>query len=217
MNTGNDRALDKVLEQFARKMLPRIRQILGQRIRSRVSEEDVLASAYASFQRRGFSFGDNRAIWGILAQLVIHKALNERQKHVRGKRNVHTELVKSPDMMVPEGAKVIRPEPAQRKYHKDPEPELSPDSFFDSKPSLDSFFDNDTIDMLFHGADPEQATLVIDSLDHLPEDLRAVAILKLQGHSDGEIGRILHTSGRTVRRWLSTAYQLMTDELGKLR
>lgn len=96
-----DEAAKQIWDRYFRDLLDIARSHLGQRVRGREDEEDVLQSMFKSFclrQARGdFDLAGRDQLWGLMVQITLCKARNVANRHHSGKRDVSREQVPSGD------------------------------------------------------------------------------------------------------------------------
>lgn len=84
-----------IWERYFRALLSLARKNLGQSVRRREDEEDVLQRMYDSFCRRqargDFDLTCRDDLWALLVQITLRKARNTANKHRVGKRDVNRE------------------------------------------------------------------------------------------------------------------------------
>src|SRR5262249_17349307 len=143
-------------------------------------------------------------------QTAIHKAENLRKRYHRQARDVRREGQVAPHRaeeseggdILERGKKVPQPEgPIKRPYHYAIEP--NPRQIG----AADSFFSDGPVELMVHGASPDEAALVIDLVNSLKEHdgrqgdcLQQIVRLSLEGHAPAEIAAKLGVSKRTIER-----------------
>jgi DNA-directed RNA polymerase specialized sigma24 family protein len=160
-----------IWEQFASRLQSLVRRHLDNRTHRREDEQDILQSAFATFCQGQFeemSAPDSReALWKLLVRITLCKVVNITNRHLAARRDVRRERAAAADRG---GA----------------EPSLFPRWMLDhvdrAQPS------------------PEERMVVVEEFDRLlqgfPEDLRRIAVWKLEGFTNAEIACMI---GRTVR------------------
>ena len=178
LKKGDREALQNLWEHYFEQLIKLAHHKLIGVPRQMADEEDLALSTINSFfqavEKKRFPQLENSGdLWQILVVLAGRKAVNLRKYHLRDKRDAR---------------KVVRP----GDLHASPENEQ------------DSFF----LDQIRGGEpDPHFAIEVADQCRHLlrllpDEQLREIAMLKLEGYTNPEIARHLHCAPSTVDRRL---------------
>jgi RNA polymerase sigma factor (sigma-70 family) len=88
-------AASLIWQRYFRDLLDLARKNLGNRVRRRVDEEDVVLSMFESFcarQARGeFDLANCDELWRLLVTITLRKASNARRNHHRERRDVTRE------------------------------------------------------------------------------------------------------------------------------
>jgi RNA polymerase sigma factor (sigma-70 family) len=172
-----DEAARQIWERYLPRLLTLARRHLDRRIRAREDEEDVVLSAGKSVfnrvQRGDFDLAGRDALWALLVRVVKNKACNAADRHYCDKRNARLERPFAPSDVDSSDAPHGSSEPVE-----------------DTEPT------------------PAEAALRDEALEQrlrtLPErDLREIALLKLEGYTNGEIGDKLKCSERGIERKLN--------------
>jgi RNA polymerase sigma factor (sigma-70 family) len=181
--TGDPAAAQQLWERYFHELVRLARQRLGRTPRRAADEEDVALSAFDSFCRgaadgRFPQLQDRDDLWQVLMVVTARKAIDLVQHERRQKRG---------------GGRVLD----EAAYGGPPGPSAEPAGF-------------DRV--VGREPTPAFAAQVADELERLlaglaDDQLRSIALLKLEGYTNEEIGAQLGCAVRTVRRRL----QLIRD------
>ncbi|MHB1037931.1 MAG: sigma-70 family RNA polymerase sigma factor [Pirellulales bacterium] len=171
-------AVEKLWQRYYERLVRLARQKLGPSNRQFVDEEDVALSAFDGFCR-GLAAGryprlnDRDDLWRLLVAITVNKAVDHRRKERRLKR----------------GGGAVRDEAAMAGW-------------------ADSQGDAGIAQIMGQEPAPELAASVADAVRHLlvglgDEELRQIALLRLENYTVVEIARRLECSLRTVKRRLA--------------
>jgi DNA-directed RNA polymerase specialized sigma24 family protein len=187
---GRESAAAKIWSRYHPRLLELARLKLSGAARRVADEEDVVAAVFHSFFRRTRQGSYPRLrrrndLWRLLAQITSHKALNLIRKE-RSKKRGGGRLVTAP-------------------LHVDPPHSLIHESFAQLASS-----------------DPGPVVFAMnaDFLEHLlatlkDEELRAVAVAKLDGSSNEEIAAKIRRSIPTVERRLRLIRDVWREEFSR--
>jgi len=190
LQAGEHAAAQKLWERYFQRMVSLARRQLRAVPRRVADEEDVALDAFDSFCRavdagRYPDLHDRNGLWQVLLSLTINKAVDLIQHNERDKRSWRRTLLQS---------EVGEDDPA-----------LSPPSFAD----------------MLQGGDPDPA-FTVEVADHLEwllgqlqdDQLRRIALLKLEGHTNPEIAAELGCALSTVERRLRLIRRRLEGHLG---
>lgn len=189
---GCESAATKLFGRYQNRLLRLARVKLSGAHRAVADEDDIVVDAFQSFLRRtrGGSYEqiqDRDGLWRLLATMTVHKALNQIRDERREKRG---------------GGRVLglfgRPTESRQGEHAKIDETLQ--QLASKHPS------------------PELHLMMSESLDRLmgllgDDELRQIAIAKLEGYSNEEIGRSIGRSVPTVERRLRLIRDTWQQEL----
>jgi DNA-directed RNA polymerase specialized sigma24 family protein len=187
LKAGDRAAVQPLWERYFHLLVARARTALGAAPRRAADEEDAALSAFDSFfrgaeQGRFPRLDDRHDLWRVLLMLTVRKAAHQVRDQARGRRG---------------GGKVAV------------ETDL---------PRLDREEGTAPLDELL-GSEPtpalaaqvaEQCRRLLDKLGN--DELRAIAVWQMEGHTVEEIAVKLGRSGRTVARKLAVIRDLWSEE-----
>jgi RNA polymerase sigma factor (sigma-70 family) len=174
--TVRSAAAQLIWGRYFRALLELARENLDRRVRRREDEEDVLQSMFKSFclrQHRGeFELTDRDALWKLLVLITLRKACNVAHRHRRGVRDVRREHAASSAADDESGC-----------------PRWALEQMEATAPS------------------PAEAAMLNEALECRLQalsdpELRQIAVWKLEGWTNAEIGERLGYVERTVERKL---------------
>ncbi|HYV37261.1 MAG TPA: ECF-type sigma factor [Gemmataceae bacterium] len=178
LQNGDREALQKIWERFFRRLVGLARMKLGSVPRTAADEEDVALSALGSFfwaaeQGRFPKLGDRHDLWTVLLLITTRKACDFIQREQRAKRD-------------------------WRKVEHDQENGNSDNL---AEQSLLSRIIGGEPDPAFAAEMIERCSQLLDMLDD--DELRTIAIRRLEGFTNEEIAAQLDCAVSTVERRLS--------------
>lgn len=92
-----------IFNQYAERLLGVARTRLGARLREKVSEEDIVQSAFISFFRRQnefqFSGDDSDGLWGLLVIITVRKCTKWAAVFGTNKRSISREVSMNDDLV----------------------------------------------------------------------------------------------------------------------
>jgi RNA polymerase sigma factor (sigma-70 family) len=188
LKAGTPDAAQPLWQNYFRQLVARARARLAGLPRRAADEEDVALSAFASFCRaaeggRFPELNDRDDLWQLLVLLTDRKACDLANAARRQKRGGGNVL----DEAALQGPHTTAGNsPLAEALSREPSPE-------------------------FAAQTAEQFRRLLDALDD--DDLRRVAILKLEGYSVEEIATQMGRVPRTVKRWLRLIRQTWQQEL----
>lgn len=172
-----DMAAGMIWQRYFRELLSLARRNLDRRVRHRADEEDVLQSMFRSFcvrQGRGdYDLADRDELWKLLVTITLRKARNAAKAQRREKRAIEREQSSSLS-------------------------EAGSDS-------CSMCWELEQMDAA--GPSPAEAALLNEALEQRLEslghfELRQIALWRLEGYSNREIGERLECTERSVERKL---------------
>jgi DNA-directed RNA polymerase specialized sigma24 family protein len=149
---------------------------------------------------------DRTSLRKLLIGILVKKTAGAFQHHTSGKRDVRQEQYTGTEHEPPAVERAATADRVQahqaiaRAYRQSE----------DAPPPADEMLATEfVVEQLAYGASPEQATLVMELLVELPEDLQTIALRVFQNYSDEEIGAQLGLAagyvrlqiGRIRKRW----------------
>jgi DNA-directed RNA polymerase specialized sigma24 family protein len=177
LKQGDTLAAQRLWERYVAKLIRLARHRLGRSPRRVADEEDVVAVAFASLCRgvedgRFSRLDDRDDLWQVLVVLTERKAVDQRRRELAAKR----------------GGGEVRGGSALE-VGSTGEPQLTVGQAVDKEPA------------------PDFAAEVAEQLSHLltalnDEALRQIAVAKIEGYTNEEIGTNLEIGLRTVERRL---------------
>ncbi len=187
LKQGDADAAQPLWDRYVEKLVRLARQKLGRSPRRAADEEDVVSIAFASFcrgvERGRFSKLDDRDdLWQLLVVLTDRKAVDQRRREGTGKRGGGNVRGDSALHAAGDGESPLR--------------------------------DNQPVD---REPPPDFAAQVTEQLDHLlsvlkDEELREIALAKMEDYSNGEIAKKLGIGLRTVERRLGLIRRIWKQE-----
>lgn len=199
---------EDIVERYSARLLAEIRKCLKSKIRQRVDEEDVFQSAYKSFFLGDFDVPNENAVFAVLRRIVVNKAISKAREHTRDKRSVDREIsleeAESLESLEADGRVMRRPEGIRRRYERPQEVagDIEPDSFFSDR----------EIELITYGATPDQAALAVELVETLPDDLQALALMRMANMSDKNIADAMGWSPEDVQRSVKRIVLIWKDE-----
>jgi RNA polymerase sigma factor (sigma-70 family) len=187
LKAGRESAATQLWNRFYTRLLALARRRLGDAPRRAADEEDVVVSAMESFFRRAQEgqfpvLRDRDDLWHLLFKIIDRKAVDLRRGQGRRKR----------------GGGKVRGESALRGPPGDSHEQGGLEQVAGPEPT------------------PEFEVAVSESLGHLlgllDDELRQIALLKLEGHTNTEIAEIIGRSLPTVERRLKLIRDLWSEE-----
>jgi DNA-directed RNA polymerase specialized sigma24 family protein len=184
LKAGKREAAQPLWERYVHQLVHLARKKLGGAARATADEEDVVLSAFNSFflaaeQGRFPQLADRDDLWRLLVVITERKAINQVRDQQRQKRGGGKVLGEAALATPASGST------AGGGLGQVPGPEPTPD---------------------FAVMVAEECQALLDALGD--EVLRRVALAKLEGHSNEEIGRRLGIAMRTVERKLGLIRQV---------
>jgi RNA polymerase sigma factor (sigma-70 family) len=174
----SEAAARRIWERYFVALLGLARQQLNVRVRRREDEEDVLQSMYKSFyrrQRRGdFDLASRDDLWKLLVTITLRKARNVANRHHYGIRDVHREQADSTT-----GAD-------------------DPDRCCCTLEQIEASSPTPAEAAILN----EELEQRLQALGDRDPELRQIALLKLEGYTNGEIAKTIGRVERTVERKL---------------
>lgn len=188
---SRESAARQIVDSYVNRLLPLIQSELSPAIRQRIDPEDVMQSVWRTFFNGDFSVSSGNDLGAFLARLCVNKARDNARRQTAEKRDVYRE---------------ISVEETQGQGQRSPSPvrplRIKPGAEAHAEPLIedDSFFEQDSVCLLMDGPDPDQATIVREAIEHLPQHLKAVMTLRLKGLTAKEAAQELGCTRRTVVR-----------------
>lgn len=217
----------RIHDNFAGQLLSLIENDLESTLRARVDPEDVVNSAFRCFFGKDASFANRNAMFVYLLRAALHKLANLRKYHQQKKRDLRREVhigrraarddhpadrAPSSDDILDQGQPVLPVEPIKRPYR----PGAGADAL--EVDSADSFFEDDLLDLMIHGAQPSDAAIFLDQFDILVRhdekrhsSLHNISLSLLEGRSPAEIATILGVATRTVERKIKVLQEVLEE------
>lgn len=184
-------AARQIVDGYVHRLLPLIRKELGAAVRQRVDPEDVMQSVWRTFFQGDFYASSGNELGALLARLCVNKARDKVRRQTAEKRDVNRtsqhDYPFDSARKLPTAVRPIRVEPGE---------EAHAEAFVED----DSFFEEESVSLLLSGPTPEQAFVVREAIERLPEHLRAVMVLRLKGLTMTESARELNCTRRTIVR-----------------
>jgi RNA polymerase sigma factor (sigma-70 family) len=167
-----DEAAARIWERYSDRLLGLVRRRLSERVRRREDEDDVLQSMFHSFvrlqERAGPPLRSRDDLWRMLVHITLCKVANTAQRHHAACRDVRREAAG----------------PGARSDDIGRFPDWLLELMDRSEPS------------------PDEALALEEELWQwlapLPEDLRRVALWRLEGYTNKEISDMIRRTERTV-------------------
>ncbi|MFO0953092.1 MAG: ECF-type sigma factor [Isosphaeraceae bacterium] len=168
-----DEAARQIWERYANRLLVVVRRHLDERVRRREDENDVLQSLYQSFctsrRRADEPLKSRDDLWRLLVHIALCKVANTAKRHHAGRRDVRREQPMHGGGDAEGGGTL---------------PDWMVEVMDRSEPS------------------PDEALALHEELEGwlspLPDDLRRIALWKLEGYTNKEIGDRIERTERTV-------------------
>ncbi|MCA9049929.1 MAG: hypothetical protein KDA89_14435 [Planctomycetaceae bacterium] len=198
-----DDAARRIFDTYARQLLALIRRNLSSDLAGRIEELDIMQSVFGSFFRCSDKVPDGSSVFGLLVDLALKKTRSVARYHYAQKRSVRAESAAAAEQLE-SARRPVAEDSAARQASIAPEPEESAAS-----PEFDSWFDLESLELLALGATPEQAMAVIDIFTSLPDELKPVISLKIEGLSEDAIAKRLNWSRRKVSRRLDLIRRIL--------
>ena len=199
-----DQAAEAIFGFYSDQLLRLVRRQLSDKLASRVDPEDILQSVFGSFFRRPFDLQDARGMFALLVEISLNKTRDTARFHQREKRDVRREgSATGPAEHKSNG---IRHALEQRRAS------MTPTSTTAAADSDDSLFDEESLRQMASGATAEQAAIVIEMFESLPDDLQQILNWRLDGLTETEIAERIGKTRRTVTRKLALIYDRLKDE-----
>ena len=187
LTVGDDLAARRLWERYFHALVRLARADLRAKPRGAVDEEDIALSAFDSFcrgaeQGRFPRLDDRDSLWRLLVTIMARKVVDQVERQCRQKRG-GGRVRNEADLAGPESEAGVA--------------------------SLDQAVGREPT--------PEFAAMMADECRHLlaelgDEGLRQIALLRMEGYSDGEIAARLDCSERTVGRKLNRIRDIWTRE-----
>lgn len=206
-----EEAAKRITNAFTDELLRLIKRRLGDRVRRRIDEEDVLQSALKSFFGRAPSFANRNAMFAYLAEIALNKAKNVVRHHGRKRRDIRQEVsaASAPDNLLEQGKPLGRARKSRRPYQ--PQLDMPPAEAVQHE----SFFSDAALEQMCYGQPADAADLFIDLYQILEDfdaregdQLGAIVHHRLEGRSPAEIAKELGIAKRTVERKLKLIAEL---------
>lgn len=197
-----NQAAEAIFEFYSDQLLSFVRRQLSNKLASRVDPEDILQSVFGSFFRRPFDLQDARSLFALLVEISLNKTRDTARFHQREKRDVRREGLASAEPV----SNGIRHALEQRRASVNPVLPVTPED------CDDSLFDEVSLRQMASGATAEQAAIVIEMFESLPEDLQQILNWRLDGLTEAEIAERIGKTRRTVTRKLALIYDRLRDE-----
>lgn len=188
LRAGEEAAAAKLWQRYYRRLVGLACQKLGSAPRRVADEEDVVVSAFKSFcegARKGQfpDLHDRNGLWHLIVRITERKARDQVRAQMRKKR----------------GSGLVAGESAFMDHHA-----------ADGGPGIDGVAGREPT--------PEFAAEMTESFDHLlkvldDDELRRIALLKLEAYSNEEIAAIIDRSIATVERRLKLIREIWSAEL----
>jgi len=177
---GDEQAAQRLWETYYRRLVNLARKKLAASPRRAADEEDVVLSAFDSFCRgaaagRFPELADRHGLWNLLVTITSRKAVAQMRHDYRQKRGGGA--VRGESVFGVQGPADSQPSPG---IHQVAAPEPTPE---------------------FAALMAEQSGVLFDALDD--PSLAVVAVMKLEGYNNGQIGKSLDCSIATVERKLA--------------
>lgn len=197
-----DHAADLICQRFMKQLVSLIRTNLSDRVQQRVDPEDVLQSVWISFFRTDFAVANSNQLFSLLAKIALRKTTDAARRHTAQKRNASEE---ANGELLDNGRKPSAASPMR----------IAPGSEVATAPRYEheSLLDEDTTRLMAKGATPEHALTAFETMERMPEELRAILILKMQNYTDSQVATELGCTRRTVSRRLTVIREWMLNEL----
>lgn len=199
-----DQAAEAIFEFYSDQLLSLVRRQLSDKLASRVDPEDILQSVFGSFFCRPFDLQDARGMFALLVEICLNKTRDAARFHQREKRDVRREGVGGGP--VEHASNGIRHALEKRRASATP---ATPSEMVDSD---DSLFDEESLRQMASGATAEQAAIVIEMFESLPNDLQQILNWRLDGLTETEIAERIGKTRRTVTRKLALIYDRLKGE-----
>lgn len=189
LKAGDSAATQRLWESYFQRMVELARRKLEGAPRAVADEEDVALSAFKSFclgvQNGRFSqLLDSDNLWPLLMAITAHKSVDLIRAQNRQKRG-GTGQPADPSSKTP----LLPPVPLSEILSRDPDPQFTAEL-------------------------SENLHRLLQRLDATgDEDLRRIAMLKMQGHSSAEVAQELDCVVRTVERKLQLIARLWEKDI----
>jgi hypothetical protein len=181
-----DEAAFRIWERYSARLLGLVRNRLSERVRRREDEDDVLQSMFQSFVRRQeretAALQSRDDLWRLLVHIALCKAANAAHRQQAARRDVRREAVGPV-----EGAEGERGQFPDWMLELMDRSEPSPDEALALEEELQQW------------------------LDPLPADLRQVALWKLEGYTNKEIGVKIQRTERLVELKLAVIRERLRE------
>lgn len=176
LKNADDSAAEKLWNHFFAQLYESARKKIQASTQPVYDEEDAAQSAFQSFcagiaDGRFPELDDRNSLWALLLVITSRKIARRHQYDHRQRRDVNRKL--SNQIFAPTSANDVFQDPVQRLAARDPTPEFAAEFA-------------ETCEALYQSLDDPQ--------------LQQIVSLRMDGHSDSEIGKQLNCSRRTVQR-----------------
>jgi len=187
-----DEAARRIWERYSDRLLALVRRKLDERVRRREHESDVLQSMYKSFclgqQQTTGSLQSRDELWRLLVHITMCKIANTANRHHAACRDVRRE--------------VDWPGAAEGDSG-DSSPRWMLEVMDRSEPT------------------PDEAIFLEEELEKwlglLPDNLRRIALWKLEGYTNQEVGDMIERTERTVELKLSIIRRRLEERYTSFR
>ncbi len=182
-----DEAARRIWERYSASLLALVRRHLDQKFQRREDEHDILQSMYKSFclgqQKRPEPLDDRDHLWCLMVHITMCKVANTVKKHQAARRDIRREQAPT---FLESGDSTAFPEwVLEQMDRNEPGP-------------LEAMILEEEL----------QAWLTL-----LPEDLRQIALWKLEGFTNKDIGEKIQRTERSVELKLQIARQILNQRL----
>lgn len=197
-----DHAADQICQRFMKQLVGLIRTNLSDKVQQRVDPEDVLQSVWISFFRTDFDIANSNQLFSLLAKITLRKTTDAARRHTAQKRNASEE---ASGELLDNGRKPSAATPMR----------VTPGTEVATAPRYEheALLDEDTTRLMAKGATPEHALSAFETMERMPEELRAILVLKMQNYTDSQVAAELGCTRRTVSRRLNVIREWMLNEL----
>ena len=198
-----------IYRKYGARVLAIINKYLGNKLKQRVDAEDIADDMWASLLRiqEELILKDKDSFRSMLLTMATRKvfraARTNKDLAFQEEMDSHAEAID----------RINLSQAIKRNYAKQPEPESTPDSFFESGFFEDSFFEDGELKLMCYGCfrdadrhshfDASAASTAAEMIKSLPADAQEIALRRLEGYSNAEIAEQRGTAVRTVDRWVT--------------